>query len=135
MLIMFDPSSILSCILTFLSTILFFLVTVNALREIAKELGKEDWNFDLNTCDGDPSWNTNVQDPSSQYNNSVVCDCSSVKGQDLAGVLPPSLAKLPNIKIISATANRLTGSIPTFLGNITSLLYLYTFSNFCDDTL
>ncbi|KAL7607074.1 hypothetical protein Lser_V15G15877 [Lactuca serriola] len=171
MLIMFDPSSILSCILTFLSTILFFLVTgiqaqakilprdeVNALREIAKELGKEDWNFDLNPCDGDPSWNTNVQDPSSQYNNSVVCDCSypanvchvveiSVKGQDLAGVLPPSLANLPNIKIIdlsfnylngtippqwestklkfiSATANRLTGSIPTFLGNITSLLYL-----------
>ncbi|KAL4586015.1 hypothetical protein LXL04_010645 [Taraxacum kok-saghyz] len=132
---------------------------MNALREIAKELGKTDWNFDLNPCDGDPSWNEDIQDPSSQFNNSVICDCAYpdgfchvvqifLKGQDLAGGLPPSLAKLPlikqidlsfnylngtippqwasitNLDFLSSSSNRLSGSIPSFLGNITSLGYV-----------
>lgn len=49
---------------------------MNALREIAKELGKKKWNFSLNPCGGDPSWNTNVTDTGSQFKNSVLCDCS-----------------------------------------------------------
>ncbi|CAH1416318.1 unnamed protein product [Lactuca virosa] len=169
MLMMFSR---LSFILTpLLCTLLFFLVStgiqaqaiksvapgeVNALREIAKELGKKNWNFSLNPCDGDPSWNTNVTDTGSQFKNSVLCDCSYpggvchvaeivLKGQDLAGVLPPSLAKLPKIKkidlsynylngtiptqwastnlaFLAVTANRLSGRIPTSLGEITSLI-------------
>ncbi|CAI9279224.1 unnamed protein product [Lactuca saligna] len=167
---MFDPISRLSFILTpLLCTLLFFLVAtgiqaqakstlapVNALREIAKELGKNNWNFSLNPCGGDPSWNTKVTDTGSQFKNSVLCDCSYpggvchvaeivLKGQDLAGVLPPSLVKLPKIKkidlsfnylndtippqwastnlaFLAVTANRLSGSIPTSLGKITSLV-------------
>ncbi|KAI3764516.1 hypothetical protein L2E82_14526 [Cichorium intybus] len=135
------PSSRPSFILmSFLSTLLFFLVTsvqaqakvlppdegkflLNALREIAKELGKKDWNFDLNPCDGDPSWNSSLEGQNPQFNNSVVCDCSYpggvchvihivLKGQDLRGVLPPSLAKLPSIQKIDLSFNYLNGTIP-----------------------
>ncbi|KAI3764510.1 hypothetical protein L2E82_14519 [Cichorium intybus] len=93
---------------------------LNALIEIAKELGKMDWNFDLNPCDGD--WNSSLKD-NSQFNNSVVCgNCSPggvchvveivIKGQNLAGVLPPSLAKLPSIHKIDLSFNYLNGTIP-----------------------
>ncbi|XP_024987335.1 probable LRR receptor-like serine/threonine-protein kinase At1g07650 [Cynara cardunculus var. scolymus] len=166
---MFDPSSrLLLIFMLIVSTFLFFLVTgiqaqarnlppdeVNALRDIAKELQKKDWDFSLNPCDRNPNWVTPLEGRVPQFENSVLCTCSdlddachivsiSVKGQDLAGFLPPSLAKLPSIKFIdlsfnylngtiplewastklenlSVTANRLSGSIPTFLGSITSL--------------
>ncbi|KAL4586027.1 hypothetical protein LXL04_010657 [Taraxacum kok-saghyz] len=177
MLIMFYPSSRRSLIvlMSLLYTLLFFLVTgiqaqanvnlpmeegkfsLNALREIAKELGKKNWNFTLNPCGGNRIWDTDVHDPDSRFNNSVKCSYSgggchieslSLKGQDLAGVLPPSLAKLPSIKKIdvsynylsgtiphewasmrtleriAVTANRLSGRIPASLGNITSLVYV-----------
>ncbi|XP_076948628.1 putative LRR receptor-like serine/threonine-protein kinase At1g07650 [Bidens hawaiensis] len=160
-------------IMLLLSTFVFLQVTciqaqvgrlplneVNALIEIAKQLGKEDWDFSLNPCDGNTNWSTPLGNHHPvQFNNAVNCTCSSesgdachvvaisVKGQDLAGVLPPSLAKLPSIKMIdlsynylngtipnewestklefiSVTGNRLSGSIPKFLGNITTLGYL-----------
>ncbi|XP_052626840.1 probable leucine-rich repeat receptor-like serine/threonine-protein kinase At3g14840 [Lactuca sativa] len=82
---------------------------VNALREIAKELGKKKWNFSLNPCGGDPSWNTNVTDTGSQFKNSVLCDCSYPGG-------------VCHVVEIAVTANRLSGSIPTSLGEITSLV-------------
>ncbi|KAI3689477.1 hypothetical protein L2E82_47435 [Cichorium intybus] len=131
---------------------------VAALHEIAKQLGKRDWDFRLNPCDGNNNWTTPQHE---QYNNSIECNCSYdvchvvslyLKGQDLDGVLPPSLAKLPYIKSIDLTrnylngtipsewtsikleylsvrVNRLSGRIPTFLGNITSLVYLNLESN------
>ncbi|KAM0048734.1 putative protein kinase RLK-Pelle-DLSV family [Helianthus debilis subsp. tardiflorus] len=81
-----------------------------------------------------------------------------LEGQDLDGVLPPSLAKLPYIKTIdlgrnylngtippewastkleylSVSANRLTGRIPTYLGNITSLVYLSLQNNMFSGTI
>ncbi|KAL3643564.1 hypothetical protein CASFOL_014379 [Castilleja foliolosa] len=131
----------------------------NVLREIAKEVGKKDWDFSLNPCDeNSKNWNTKKNNDRPLYNNSVICNCSYpnaichvekifLKGQDLAGVLPPSLAKLPHIKTIdltrnyfsgtippewastkleylSVTVNRLSGPIPRYLGNITTLVYL-----------
>ncbi|XP_023730748.1 probable LRR receptor-like serine/threonine-protein kinase At1g07650 isoform X2 [Lactuca sativa] len=172
--------SILDCSLRLLvtltlisSTVLFFEGTgiqaqvgslpqyeVNALREIADQLGKRDWDFSLNPCHGNQNWSTpiiNTEMP--VYNNSINCNCSfpgnvchveslRLKGQDLDGVLPRSLAKLPYIKIIdlarnylsgtiprewasmttleylSVFVNNLSGGIPTYLGNITSLVYL-----------
>ncbi|GAA0166445.1 hypothetical protein LIER_43757 [Lithospermum erythrorhizon] len=70
-----------------------------------------------------------------------------LKGQDLSGVLPASVAKLPYIifldlwanylngtipkewastklEVLSVGINRLSGPIPEYLGNITSLIYL-----------
>ncbi|KAI7731214.1 hypothetical protein M8C21_030814 [Ambrosia artemisiifolia] len=130
--------------------------TVAALMEIAKELGKEDWDFSQNPCDGNPNWVTPTGNLS-QSKNVVICTCAhndschvvniTLMRQDLTGVLPPSLAKLPSIKVInlafnylngtipnewastklefiSLSGNRLSGSIPTFLSNITTLGYL-----------
>ncbi|KAK1378359.1 hypothetical protein POM88_025103 [Heracleum sosnowskyi] len=89
---------------------------VSALHEIANQLGKKDWNFSVNPCD--------ENDPNiSNWNNSVICNCSYpggichvesmfLTGQDLDGVLPKSLAKLPYIKQIDFTRNYLHGTIP-----------------------
>uniref|UniRef100_A0A251S4X2 Putative leucine-rich repeat domain, L domain-like protein n=1 Tax=Helianthus annuus TaxID=4232 RepID=A0A251S4X2_HELAN len=94
---------------------------VQALRDIAKEVGKRDWNFSLNPCGNNSNWVT--PNPTETYNNTVQCNCSYprgvchvikifLKGQDLDGVLPPSLAKLPYIKTIDLTRNYLNGTIP-----------------------
>lgn len=136
---------------------------VDALREIASQLGKRDWDFRLNPCDGNPNWATPKDDEMPRYNNTVECNCSYpgdvchvvsiyLKGQDLDGVLPKSLTKLPYIKNIdltrnylngtippewtstkleylAITVNRLSGRFPTLLGNITSLYYVNLESN------
>nr|GEX46577.1 probable LRR receptor-like serine/threonine-protein kinase At1g07650 isoform X1 [Tanacetum cinerariifolium] len=147
-----------------------------ALKDIAKELRKNDWNFSLNPCDNASNWNwswrTENRSEMPSYNNSLLCNCSYpgdvchveslfLKGQDLDGILPPSLAKLPYIKKIdltrnylsgtiprewastkleyleylSVTVNRLSGRIPPYLGNITSLIYVSLESNMFSGTI
>ncbi|XP_034697457.1 probable LRR receptor-like serine/threonine-protein kinase At1g07650 isoform X5 [Vitis riparia] len=142
---------------------------VEALREIAEQVGKKDWNFSLNPCDGNASWSTPKRKEMPLYNNTLTCNCSYpngqchvvqifLRGQDLAGVLPPSLAKLPYLKMIDftrnylsgnipqewasmqleylqLTVNRLSGLIPSFLGNITTLRYMSLESNLFSGTV
>ncbi|XP_030967090.1 probable LRR receptor-like serine/threonine-protein kinase At1g07650 isoform X1 [Quercus lobata] len=95
---------------------------VEALQEIATQLGKKDWNFKVNPCN-DSSWITPFSSQRQLYNNSVFCNCSNtggvchvvsifLKGQDLDGILPPSLVKLPNLKEIDLNRNYLRGMIP-----------------------
>ncbi|XVF40255.1 hypothetical protein PTKIN_Ptkin01aG0097400 [Pterospermum kingtungense] len=137
---------------------------VDALHEIAEQLGKKDWDFSEDPCSSNySSWVTTEIDPGKLYNNAVFCDCSfpdddchvdniTLKGQDLAGVLPPSLVKLRHIKTIDLsrnylngtiplewastklenmylTVNRLSGPIPDYIGNITTLKILILESN------
>ncbi|KAK8629309.1 hypothetical protein V6N13_078153 [Hibiscus sabdariffa] len=136
---------------------------VDALREIARELGKKDWDFKVDPCSNHSSWRNPEIDPRKLYNNTLFCNCSFpgdvchvvslyLKGQDLPGVLPPSLVKLPHIKVIdftrnylngtippewtstklenlSVAVNRLSGPIPDYLANITTLLSLSLESN------
>ncbi|KAK1400084.1 putative LRR receptor-like serine/threonine-protein kinase [Heracleum sosnowskyi] len=134
---------------------------VTALREIADQLGKKNWNFNANLCDSNlTDW---VPMQKQLYANTVFCNCSfpgdichvqamSLKGQDLDGILPPSLAKLPFLKkieftrnylrgtiprewastkleLIAVTVNRLSGPIPDYLGNISTLRHLSLDSN------
>ncbi|KAL6333478.1 hypothetical protein AAG906_028663 [Vitis piasezkii] len=92
------------------------------LKEIAEQLGKKDWKFELNPCDGNSNWNTLGSRSNPFYNNTITCNCFpngechvdsiSLKGQDLAGVLPPALAKLSYLKTIHLTRNYLSGNIP-----------------------
>ncbi|KAK4589546.1 hypothetical protein RGQ29_020210 [Quercus rubra] len=138
---------------------------VKALGEIATQLGKKDWNVNVDPCINESSWLT----PSSKldsrplYNNSLICNCSypnSVchvvglffEAQDLAGVLPRALVKLPYLKYLnldcnylsgnipsewafiqleslSISVNNLSGPIPSFLGKITTLKHLSLQSN------
>ncbi|XP_019190159.1 PREDICTED: probable leucine-rich repeat receptor-like serine/threonine-protein kinase At3g14840 [Ipomoea nil] len=132
---------------------------LNALKEIADQVGKKDWDFGLNPCDANNSnWLTPTDWDNPLYTNNLTCDCTfpagichvqsiNLKGQDMQGVLPPALVKLPFLKIIdltrnylsgtippgwasmkleliSLTVNRLSGPIPKYLGNITTLTYL-----------
>ncbi|XP_049384356.1 probable LRR receptor-like serine/threonine-protein kinase At1g07650 [Solanum stenotomum] len=103
------------------------------------------------------------------YVNNVTCNCSTpdgfchvqiilLKGQDLAGVLPPSLIKLPyltkidvsrnylsgtippewasiKLEYMSVMVNRLSGPIPKYLGNMTTLLYMSLENNMFDGTI
>ncbi|CAK9148057.1 unnamed protein product [Ilex paraguariensis] len=142
---------------------------VNALRDIAKELRKTDWNFTHNPCDNSTYWVTPKRSEMPLYNNTVYCNCNYnggechvtdiiLKGQDLAGVLPPSLVKLPylrnidlfrnylsgtihpewastKLEYLSVGGNRLSGPIPKYLGNITTLIYMSLESNMFNGTV
>ncbi|XP_024019466.1 probable leucine-rich repeat receptor-like serine/threonine-protein kinase At3g14840 isoform X2 [Morus notabilis] len=127
---------------------------VEALREIAKTLGKTNWNFSVDPCSGDYGWVT--KNPVQGFENAVSCNrsfCSAtachvtsivLKAQSLPGTLPKDLLKLPYLQEfdlsrnylngtippewgssqlvnISLLGNRLTGSIPKELANITTL--------------
>ncbi|PON42872.1 GPCR kinase [Parasponia andersonii] len=132
---------------------------VEALREIGEQVGKKDWNFNVNPCSNDTSWRTPKSPNRPLFNNTLICNCSFtgglchvlklfLKGQDLAGVLPPALAKLPylqtadftrnylsgniprewtsmkQLEYLSITVNNLSGPVPDYVGNMTSLIYL-----------
>ncbi|GAV80564.1 LRR_1 domain-containing protein/Pkinase_Tyr domain-containing protein/Malectin domain-containing protein [Cephalotus follicularis] len=142
---------------------------VQALKEIAEQLGKTDWNFSINPCSNDSNWVTPKSVDRPLYNNTLICNCSYpggvchvfgifLRGQDLAGVLPAALAKLPYLKQVDFTrnylngtiplewaamqleslviaVNRLSGPIPSYLGNITTLRALSLETNLFSGTL
>ncbi|KAA8519597.1 hypothetical protein F0562_013958 [Nyssa sinensis] len=138
----------------------------DALKEISIDLGKRDWDFSLEPCDGKSNWRTPLT-ADNRFDNSVNCTCDngvchvvniSLRGQDLAGVLPPALVKLPYLKMIdlsrnylggtippewarskleyiSVLVNRLSGPIPKYLGDITSLTSLSLENNMFNGTV
>lgn len=55
--------------------------TVDALSEIASQLGKKDWNFSLNPCDGNSNWSTPKIPEMPFYGNNVSCNCSYPNGE------------------------------------------------------
>ncbi|VVA29379.1 Hypothetical predicted protein [Prunus dulcis] len=131
---------------------------VEALKEIATQVGKKNWNFSIDPCSNDTNWATPKSADLPLYNNTLICNCSYpddfchvvsifLKGQDLAGVVPPSAAKLPyltrvdftrnyltgtiprewastKLEYLSITVNNLSGPIPGYLGNISTLIYM-----------
>ncbi|KAE8728511.1 putative LRR receptor-like serine/threonine-protein kinase [Hibiscus syriacus] len=99
---------------------------IKALREIAADLGKKDWNFSENPCNSKSSWFTPPPLPNMPQtikNSTVTCNCSFsngechidgiyLGGQDLDGVLPRSLVNLSYIKTLVLHYNYLHGAIP-----------------------
>ncbi|KAK8487647.1 hypothetical protein V6N11_061630 [Hibiscus sabdariffa] len=107
----------------------------------------------------------NVPQPTVVKNSSVTCNCSLNGGQchiytirlsglDLSGVLPRSLSKLPYLKemnflsgtiprewatmkleFVSLSSNRLSGPVPSYLGNITTLTFLSLDDNLFSGTI
>ncbi|KAF5190783.1 Nodulation receptor kinase [Thalictrum thalictroides] len=139
---------VFSCFVLFVSGATLPDNEVEALEEIANTLGKKDWNFSVDPCSRDYGW--------AEDGNTVTCNCSYVNdtichvirivliNQNLDGILPPELVKLPYLQEIelafnylngtipkewgslplvdlSLSGNRITGSIPIELANITTL--------------
>ncbi|XP_062169076.1 probable leucine-rich repeat receptor-like serine/threonine-protein kinase At3g14840 isoform X3 [Alnus glutinosa] len=106
---------------------------VQALRDIAITLGKTNWNFDVDPCSGQSGW---LEPTLELFSNKVNCDCSFssgtvchvvsivLKGQNLAGTLPPDLAGFPSLQQIDLTRNFLKGSIPPGWGSSTQLVHM-----------
>ncbi|CAI8593285.1 unnamed protein product [Vicia faba] len=132
-----SPYSPLSLIaIFFLSLTAFGANTIHpdekeALKDIAKSLGKKDWNFDIDPCSNKPNWVT-TSIPKVLENN-VTCDCSVagdnfchvvsviLKGQDLPGTLPPELTRLRYLQNLDLSRNYLNGTIPKQWGSMMSI--------------
>ncbi|XP_062168919.1 probable leucine-rich repeat receptor-like serine/threonine-protein kinase At3g14840 [Alnus glutinosa] len=116
------------------STLIFYFATfasgaavlpndeVEGLREIAKRLGKTDWDFSVDPCSGQSGW-VKLDQPKG-FDNALTCNCTFsnatvchvisivLKAQSLPGTLPPDLVRLPYLQEIDLTRNYLNGSIP-----------------------
>ncbi|XP_062011673.1 probable leucine-rich repeat receptor-like serine/threonine-protein kinase At3g14840 [Rosa rugosa] len=106
-------------------------VEVQALKIIGKTLGK-DRNFIADPCSSEASRWIDTTSTDSAVTNNVTCgNCStagddqichvtsiSLKAQNLAGTLPPELARLPYLQIIDLTRNYLNGTIPREWGSL-----------------
>ncbi|CAN6689606.1 unnamed protein product [Malus baccata var. baccata] len=115
---------------------------VEALKEIATQIGKQDWNFSVDPCSNDTNWATPKSVNLPLYNNTVICNCSYpdgychvvsifLKGQDLAGVVPPSVAKLPYLKNVFYIISSNIGIVT----NIFSLVYSDFTRNYLSGTI
>ncbi|TKY49227.1 leucine-rich repeat receptor serine/threonine-protein kinase [Spatholobus suberectus] len=110
---------------------------VKALREIAKTLGKKDWDFNIDPCSGHTNW---TSPPVNGLENNVTCNCFIaddnychvvniyLTGQNLQGSLPPELIRLPYIQQINFSLNYLGGTIPKEWGSL-KLLNITLFGN------
>ncbi|XVF79034.1 hypothetical protein PTKIN_Ptkin14bG0187100 [Pterospermum kingtungense] len=133
--------SIASCLATFASANKLAHDEREALESIAKTLGKTNWNFNIDPCSGDKIWDE-TSDRNGSYANSVTCgNCVSnnnsttchVVSIDLTrnylnGTIPPQWGSMKLVNI-SLLGNRLTGSIPENLTNLSNLTILYLNSN------
>ncbi|KAG6696132.1 hypothetical protein I3842_09G132100 [Carya illinoinensis] len=112
---------------------------VGALREIATQLGKDDWNFSVDPCSNESSWFTaDYSSKPEMYNNSLICNCSFptatgnvchvvslfLKGQNLSGELPKSLGKLPFLQKLDLNRNYLSGIIPSEWASAKNLIFM-----------
>ncbi|GLU15104.1 hypothetical protein SLE2022_316290 [Rubroshorea leprosula] len=117
------------------SLIVFFLATFvfasslphdesRALIEIAKTLGKTDWNFSIDPCSGESGWAT--PNAPEGFENAVTCSNDTIphivsielKAQSLQGTLPPELVRLPYLQVIDLSRNYLSGTIPPEWGSM-----------------
>ncbi|XP_044498116.1 probable leucine-rich repeat receptor-like serine/threonine-protein kinase At3g14840 isoform X2 [Mangifera indica] len=95
---------------------------VEALKDIAKSLGKKDWNFNVDPCSNETSWVAETQDNGSEKNVSCYCSFSNdtlchvvsimLKSDNLTGTLPPNLTRLPFLQQFDVSLNYLSGPIP-----------------------
>ncbi|KAG5254874.1 leucine-rich repeat receptor serine/threonine-protein kinase [Salix suchowensis] len=95
---------------------------VKALRDIAKTLGKADWNFSADPCGGQWGWanpsavegSENAVSCNCTFSNGTICHVTSIvlKTQNLQGSLPPDFNRFPYLQVIDFSRNYLNGSIP-----------------------
>ncbi|XP_078172132.1 leucine-rich repeat transmembrane protein kinase isoform X2 [Carex rostrata] len=97
-----------------------------ALKEIARKLGKRDWDFSVDPCSGGGNFNVSSRPKGSE--SQLICNCSLplsnhstschvtillLKGENLTGVLPPELSQLPYLEQLDLSRSVLNGTVPT----------------------
>ncbi|XP_009334010.3 probable leucine-rich repeat receptor-like serine/threonine-protein kinase At3g14840 isoform X2 [Pyrus x bretschneideri] len=101
---------------------------VQALADIAKTLGKTDWDFSVDPCSGQLPW-TNISAVrgfesavtcNCSFDDSTVCHVTSIvlKTQELPGTLPREMVRLKYLQEIDLTRNYLNGTIPPEWGSL-----------------
>ncbi|XP_077226946.1 leucine-rich repeat transmembrane protein kinase isoform X2 [Tasmannia lanceolata] len=94
---------------------------VTALGDIAKQLGKTDWDFHVDPCSGEGNWTR--PDAEKGFESYVTCNCSfknntchvvsiGLKAENLSGVLPPEFNRLRHLQQLDLSRNLLNGSVP-----------------------
>ncbi|GKV37075.1 hypothetical protein SLEP1_g45143 [Rubroshorea leprosula] len=96
---------------------------VEALQDIAKKLRKTDWDFSVDPCSGDSGWvlpSNNRFANSITCSNGTTPHVVSIvlKEQSLTGTLPPEFVRLPYLQTIDLSLNYLSGTIPTEWGSM-----------------
>ncbi|KEH38571.1 cysteine-rich RLK (receptor-like kinase) protein [Medicago truncatula] len=101
---------------------------VKVMKEIAKTLGKKDWDFNIDPCTGENNWKSSVQVKG--FENAVTCNCTFanatvchivsivLRSQNLSGTLPRELVRLPYLQQIDLSNNYLNGTIPPQWGSM-----------------
>ncbi|XWS16849.1 hypothetical protein CRYUN_Cryun33cG0015900 [Craigia yunnanensis] len=101
---------------------------VQYLKDIATTLGKRDWNFSVDPCNGEEGWAT--PNPVKGFENAVTCNCSfsnatvchvvsiMLKALSLPGTLPKELVKFSYLQEIDLSRNFLNGTIPPEWGSM-----------------
>ncbi|KAL3715802.1 hypothetical protein ACJRO7_007537 [Eucalyptus globulus] len=114
---------------------------VDALKEIAKMLGKSDWDFDVDPCGVEGGWGDNKNNDATT--NAVTCKNFTdahkntishvisiiLQKQSLAGTLPPRLFRLPFLERFDVSLNYLNGTIPKEWGSSTNAVHLSVVGN------
>ncbi|KOM42576.1 hypothetical protein LR48_Vigan05g018000 [Vigna angularis] len=96
---------------------------VQALKDIAKTVGKSDWDFNVDPCSENLKWSLpGPYDSKLVPRNNVSCNCSidkfchvisiDIVGHNLQGNLPKELVGLPYIQNIDLSLNYLNGTVP-----------------------
>ncbi|PIN04370.1 Leucine-rich repeat (LRR) protein associated with apoptosis in muscle tissue [Handroanthus impetiginosus] len=101
---------------------------VESLQEIARTLGKSNWDFSVDPCSGSSGWLTL---PVIKWTeNNLTCDCTFanntichvvaivLKSQNLNGSLPRELIELPFLQVFDMSRNYLKGTIPPEWGSM-----------------
>ncbi|XP_021814920.1 probable leucine-rich repeat receptor-like serine/threonine-protein kinase At3g14840 isoform X3 [Prunus avium] len=103
---------------------------VQTLADIAKTLGKTNWDFsgDPDPCNNQKPWTDTNPTKGFEYGvtcncsfaNSTVCHITSIvmKTLDLPGTLPVEMARLTYLEEIDLTLNYLSGTIPLEWGSL-----------------
>ncbi|KAK7324507.1 hypothetical protein VNO77_28110 [Canavalia gladiata] len=131
---------------------------VQALKDIAKTLGKKDWNFNGNPCswnkmereDGIVDWvKCNCKVPNDSFCHVTKIDLSrnfvmgtiprewgssnlleiSLLGNRLTGPIPKELANLTNLTRLILQFNQFSGNLPPELGNLVQIRQMHLSSN------
>ncbi|GLU18028.1 hypothetical protein SLE2022_343510 [Rubroshorea leprosula] len=110
---------------------------LKALRDIAKTLGKTDWNFSVDPCSGESGW-VLPENEIIKFKMNVTCSNDTIlphvvgielEGQNLDGTLPPELGRFPFLRNIDLTRNYLSGPIPPEWGSMEKIEHISLLGN------